>query len=73
VEVRRLTGEMAPNGAAWVLIEKEGEGFAICGRAHRSAIDASFVSHGLNTPEVAIRASVAWADLLDIPLLFVRE
>jgi hypothetical protein len=62
-----------PKGAAWILIEKDGGRFALSGRACRGRIDASFTSRGLDTPEAAIKASVAWADLLDIPLIYVRE
>jgi hypothetical protein len=61
VEVRNLTADKAPNGAAWVLIEKEGEGFGICGRAHRSAIDALLclgVEQRASEPRIA--ASKTW-------------
>ena len=73
VEVRNLFGETAPQGASWILIEKDGSRFAISGKACRGTIDASFASRGLDTPEAAIKASVAWADLLDIPLIYVRD
>jgi hypothetical protein len=73
VEVRNLFGDTAPKGVAWILIEKKAEGFAISGKAHRTSIAASFASHGLDPPEAAIRASVAWADLLDIPLIYIKD
>jgi hypothetical protein len=73
VEVRNLAdGEAAPSGAAWVLIEKVGETFAVNGQANGNSIAASFSPRGFDTGEAAIKASVAWADLLGIPLIYVK-
>jgi len=68
-----LFGETSPKGSACVLIEKEDDRFTVSGKACRGTIDASFASRGLDTPEAAIKASVVWADLLDIPLIYVRD
>jgi hypothetical protein len=73
VEIRGLAGDMSPKGAAWILIEKAGDRYAITGRAQRESIDAFFAPRGAESAEIAIRASVAWADLLGIPLIYVRE
>ena len=73
VEIRGLAGDMSPKGAAWVLIEKAGDRYAITGRAQRESIDAFFAPRAVESAEIAIKASVAWADLLGIPLIYVRE
>ena len=74
VEVRNLQdSEKEPQGASWVLIEKTGDHFAVCGRAQGQAIDASFAPRGFDTAEQAIKASVTWADLLGIPVIYVKE
>jgi hypothetical protein len=73
VEIRNLVGDTRPTGAAWVLIEREGDRYAIRGYAQREAIDAFFVSRGVESAEVAIMASIAWADLLSIPQIYVRD
>ena len=74
VEVRNLRDDkMAPETAAWVLIQKTGENFSVSGMAKRNAIDASFAPRGFESAESAIKASVAWADLLEIPVIFVRD
>jgi hypothetical protein len=74
VEVLNLTdGEAEPDGAAWVLIEKKADEYIITGRASGRTIDASFAPCGFDTAEAAIKASVAWADLLGIPVIYVRD
>jgi hypothetical protein len=74
VEVRNLQdSESEPQGTSWVLIEKMGDNFAVCGRAQGKAIDASFAPRGFDTAEQAIKASVTWADLLGIPVIYVKE
>jgi hypothetical protein len=74
VEVRNLQdNEIEPRGASWVLIEKMGGNFAVSGKAQGKAIDASFAPRGFDTAEQAIKASVTWADLLGIPIIYVRE
>jgi hypothetical protein len=55
------------------LIEKAGDRYAITGRAQRESIDAFLAPRAVESAEVAIKASVAWADLLGIPLIYVRE
>jgi hypothetical protein len=74
VEVRNLGSNQAgPDGAAWVLIEKVGDKYSVTGRASQKAIDASFAPREFDTAEEAIKASVVWADLLGIPVLYVRD
>ena len=74
VEVRNLQGDkVEPRGVSWVLIEKFGENFTVCGKAQGKAIDASFAPRGFDTAEQAIKASVTWADLLGIPIIYVRD
>ena len=74
VEVRNLKEEdAAPHTAAWILIQKTGGAFTVSGAAKGKTIDASFSPRGFDTAEKAIKASVAWADLLEIPVIYVRE
>ncbi len=74
VEVRNLKDkETAPKSPAWVLIQKRGGGFSVCGVAKGKAIDAAFAPRGFDSAEKAIKASVAWADLLEIPVIYVKE
>jgi hypothetical protein len=74
VEVLKLKAdESSPTVAAWILIQKEGPHFAVSGVAKGKAIDASFAPRGFDSAENAIKASVAWADLLEIPVIYVRE
>jgi hypothetical protein len=74
VEVRNLNdNEVAPTASAWVLIQKRGDHFSVRGVAKGEAIDASFEPHGLDSAEKAIKASVVWADLLEIPVIYVRD
>jgi hypothetical protein len=74
VEVRNLAShETAPKEAAWVLIERSGERFDVVGQARGAAIDAAFAPRGLETAEAAIKAAVAWADLLGISVLYVKD
>jgi hypothetical protein len=74
MEVRNLRpDETQPSGPAWVLIEKIGDKYAVRGQANHKAVDASFAPSDFDTAEVAIKASVAWADLLGIPLLYVKD
>ena len=69
VEVRSWNAEDEPEGA-WIMIEKRGGDYFVTGRQNRAAVDpdASF-----DTPEAAIRAATTWADLLAIPVLYVRD
>ena len=74
VEVLRLRAdEDAPNASAWILIQRKGEEFSVTGAARGKAIDASFAPRGFDSAEKAIKASVAWADLLEIPVIYVRD
>jgi len=74
VEVLKLKAdESSPNVAAWILIQREGPHFAVSGVAKGKTIDASFAPRGFDSAENAIKASVAWADLLEIPVIYVRE
>jgi hypothetical protein len=73
VEVRNLkTEEDEPTGDAWVLVEKRGGLYFITGRQNGQAVDASVAPSGLDSPEAAIHAATAWADLLSAPILYVR-
>jgi len=74
VEVRNLKDdEIAPAAPAWVLIQKDGDHFAVRGVAKGKTVDASFAPRGFDSAERAIKASVAWADLLEIPVIYVRD
>ena len=74
VEVRNLRNkENAPKSPAWVLIQKRGGGFSVSGVAKGKTIDAAFSPRGFDSAEKAIKASVAWADLLEIPVIYVKE
>jgi hypothetical protein len=74
VEVRNLhDNDGEPKETSWVLIEKMGENFSVTGKAQGKTIDASFAPRGFDTAEQAIKASVTWADLLGIPVIYVRE
>jgi hypothetical protein len=74
VEVRNLkTDADAPVGEAWVLVEKRGGLYFITGRRNGQAVDASVAPSGFDSPEAAIHAATAWADLLSAPILYVRD
>jgi hypothetical protein len=74
VEVLTLKAdESAPNAAAWILIQGKDDHFSVSGVAKGKAIDASFAPSGFDSAEKAIKASVAWADLLEIPVIYVRD
>jgi hypothetical protein len=62
-----------PKGDAWVLVKKEGDQYLVEGKVNGKSMDASVAPRGFNTPAVAIRAATAWADLLTIPVIYVRE
>jgi hypothetical protein len=74
VEVRALAVEAdEPSGEAWVLIEKRNGQYFVRGRQNGNALDASVAPSGVDSPEAAIQAATAWADLLGIALLYVRD
>ena len=74
VEVRNLgRDDEEPTGDSWVLIEKRGGLYFITGRQNAEALEASVAPSGVDTPEAAIHAATAWADLLAIPLLYIRD
>ena len=71
MEVRNLDNTTDPEGGAWIMIEREDDLFTIKGNFGKGP-QPSFESRGIRSPELAIEASVAWADLLSIPRLYVR-
>jgi hypothetical protein len=71
MEVRTLYGATNPEGEAWMVIERERDLFAIEANVGNAA--RAFRSRGIHSPELAIKASAAWADLLNIPRRYVRE
>jgi hypothetical protein len=74
VEVRTLTVDVeGPPGEGWVLLEKRGDQYFISWRQNGKALETFVVPGGVDTPEAAIRAATGWADLLEIPLLYVRD
>jgi hypothetical protein len=74
VEVHNLRREAPkPKGDRWILIEKRDHRYFITGQSNGRPIDASAASAGFNTPDEAIRAAETWADLLEVPILYVRE
>ncbi len=72
MEVRTLDGATNPGGGAWIVIEQEHGLFAIEGKAG-NGVQRSFRSRGIHSSELAIKATVALADLLSISRLYVRE
>jgi hypothetical protein len=74
VEVRNLKSEEdEPIGNAWVMVEKRSGLYFITGRQNGKAVDASVAPSGFDSPEAAIHAATAWADLLSAPILYVRD
>jgi hypothetical protein len=71
MEVRTLYGATNPHGDGWMVIERERGLFAIEASVGKAA--RAFRSRGIHSPELAIKASAAWADLLNSPRLYVRE
>ena len=73
VEVRELgPEESAPEGAAWVLIDKEDGKFKVSGQAAGTDRPVFFSRPGFASAEEAMKASIAWADLLAVQILYVR-
>jgi hypothetical protein len=74
VEVRSLAVDAgAPPGDDWVLVEKRGGSYFVSGRRSGKTLDASVAPAGVGSPEAAIHAATAWADLLGVSLLYVRD
>jgi hypothetical protein len=74
VEVRNLQQDgTMPKGDAWVLIEKAGAEYLISARAKGKTVDAALAPRGFDSAEAAILAATGWADLLQIPILYVRD
>jgi hypothetical protein len=70
MEVRTIYGATNPEGDAWLVIERERGLFAIEANVGGAS---TFRSRGIDSPELAIKASAVWADLLSIQRLYVRE
>lgn len=62
-----------PDGDAWIFIEKRGALYFVRGRARGMTIEASLAAAGIDSAGVAIRAALAWADLLTFSIICVRE
>ena len=74
VEIRSLKRDArAPRGDAWILIEKRGDAYFIVGRQNGASVDASVSTNAFRTPEEAMQAAMAWADLLSVPYLYMRD
>ena len=72
-EIRTLRdGDSVPEDAAWVSIKKEDGKFNVSGQAAGLDKPVFFAGPGFDTAEEAIKASVAWADLLGAGVLYVR-
>lgn len=72
VEVLSLkTGE--PKGDAWVLVKKVGDQYLVESKVNGKSVGAAAAPRCFDTPAVAIRAAAAWADLLTIPVIYVRD
>jgi hypothetical protein len=74
VELRSLKRDIhAPDGGAWVLIEKRDGRYHITGRQNGASVDASVWPPPVDDPRAAMQVATAWADLLSVPFLYVRE
>jgi hypothetical protein len=75
VEIRRLkqTEPFPPPGRAWILIEKQGDLYFVRGRSKDASVDASLGATGTDSAAVAIRGAEAWADLLMVDVVYVRD
>jgi hypothetical protein len=73
VEVRSLEIGAEPEGREWVLVEKRGKLYFITGRKDAKTVDATIAPAGLDDPEAAMHAAAAWADLLHVGVLYVRD
>ena len=71
MEVRTLESATNPKGDAWIVIEQEGAPVIISVTVKKAG-SAPFHTRGIHSPELAIKASVAWADLLSIDNVYVR-
>jgi hypothetical protein len=73
VELRSLKpDEDGPSGDAWVLIEKHDGVYSITARQNGASVDASVAPPAFDTPEAAMHAATTWADLLSVPVIYVR-
>jgi hypothetical protein len=74
VELRSLKREdSAPSGDAWVLIEKHDRLYSITARQNGASVDASVSPPAFDTPEAAMQAATTWADLLSVPVIYLRD
>jgi hypothetical protein len=73
VEVRDITkNEQPPAGADWVLIERVGERYRANGSAGGKSEATFYTPAPFNTLDTAITASSAWAEINDVPVIYVR-
>jgi hypothetical protein len=71
VEVRRLEVDAGlPSGEAWILVEKRGDLYFVFGRSEGKA---TLAPSGVDNARVAFYSANAWADLLGVSLLYIRE
>lgn len=74
VEILRLDEvDVFPESDAWILIEKRETLYFVRGQAGGMTVEASLAATGIDSADVAIRAALAWADLLTVPIIYVRE
>jgi hypothetical protein len=74
VEVRNLKGnDSGPEGTGWVMLEKRGGFYFLTGRASGKSVDADVAPSGFDSPDAAIHAATHWADLLAVPVVYVRD
>jgi hypothetical protein len=75
VEVRRLkqTEAFPPPGRAWILIEKRDGLYFVRGQSKDASVEASLGATGTDSAAVAIRGAEAWADLLMVDVVYVRD
>jgi hypothetical protein len=74
VEILKLNAtDDFPGGDAWILIEQREGLYFVRGQARGMTVEASLAATGMDSSEVAIRAALAWADLLTVPFIYVRE
>lgn len=73
VEMRNLSQGDEPEGESWILVEKRDSLFIITGRQNGASVDAALAPAPVDAPDAAIRAATAWADLLAVPFIYIRD
>jgi hypothetical protein len=73
VEIRDITtDEQPPAGADWVLIERTGERYVANGSAAGKREATFYTPAPFDALDTAIKASSTWAEINDVPVIYVR-